>query len=89
MAKSSALTIRIDPNIKAEADAVLNYLGITTSEAITLFLRQVVLNGGIPFPIQAPAYNKETLEAIEDVNNNRNMSRTFDTVEELMRDLNA
>jgi len=66
MPKSSALTIRIDPEIKSQADSVLQYLGMTTSEAVTIFLRQVVLNNGIPFPIKAPAYNDETIAALRE-----------------------
>ena len=49
MPKSSAMTIRIDPEIKSQADSVLQFLGMTTSEAVTVFLRQVILNNGIPY----------------------------------------
>ena len=66
MAKTANLTIRIDPEIKTQADGILQYLGMTTSEAITLFLRQVVLTRGIPFPIKDPEPNAETLEAIRE-----------------------
>ena len=38
---------------------------------------------------EAGCYNEETMRAIDDVNNGRNLSRTFNTVEELMEDLNA
>lgn len=89
MAKSTALTVRIDPNVKDEADAVLNYLGMTTSEAIAIFLRQVALTGGIPFAVKVPDYNKETLAAFDDVSQKKNLSKTFDSVADLMRDLNA
>jgi DNA-damage-inducible protein J len=57
MSKSSAMTIRIHPEVKSQADKVLQHLGMTTSEAVNIFLRQVVINNGIPFLIKAPAYN--------------------------------
>ncbi|MDR3312832.1 MAG: type II toxin-antitoxin system RelB/DinJ family antitoxin [Oscillospiraceae bacterium] len=64
MPKTSAMTIRIDPEIKTQADSVLQFLGMTTSEAVTIFLRQVVLNNGIPFSIKAPVFNDETAAAL-------------------------
>ena len=66
MPKSSAMTIRIDPEVKSQADSVLQFLGMTTSEAVTIFLRQVVLQNGIPFSIKAPSYNEETLAALRE-----------------------
>jgi DNA-damage-inducible protein J len=88
MSKSSAMTVRIDPEIKSQADAVLQYLGMTTSEAVTIFLRQVVLNNGIPFPVKAPAYNAETIAALreaEDIAKNR--SHRFNTAQEMFEEL--
>lgn len=88
MAKSSSMSIRIDPKIKSEADAVLKYLGLTTSEAVAIFLRQVVLNKGIPFPIQSPQYNIETLEAMQEAENiAKSGKRRFNTDGEMFKDL--
>ena len=88
MPKSSALTIRIDPEIKSQADSVLQYLGITTSEAVTIFLRQVVLTRGIPFPVKAPTYNDETIAAIREGENiAKNGPHRFNTAEEMFKDL--
>jgi len=88
MPKSSALTIRIDPEIKSQADSVLQYLGMTTSEAVTIFLRQVVLNNGIPFPIKAPAYNDETIAALREAESiAKNGPHRFDTAGEMFKDL--
>jgi len=88
MPKTSTMSIRIDPEIKIEADAILNYLGMTTSEAVTIFLRQVVINNGIPFLVKAPLYKKETLEAMQEAEDiaNSNQSR-FRTTEEMFKDL--
>ena len=54
MRKSSFLTARIDPKLKQEASQVLSQIGVSTGEAITMFLRQVVLRGGLPFSVRMP-----------------------------------
>ena len=88
MPKSSAMSIRIDPEIKTQADSVLSYLGMTTSEAVNIFLRQVILNRGIPFAIKAPAYNDETLTALKDAENiAKNGPHRFNTADEMFQDL--
>jgi len=46
---------RVDPDTKAQAEAVLNQLGIPMSNAIGMFLKQVVLQQGIPFEMKLPA----------------------------------
>lgn len=41
-------TVRIDPDLKREANAVFDELGISMSTAVNMFLRAVVRNGGLP-----------------------------------------
>ena len=53
------------------------------STAMNIFLRYSVRYGGIPFDLRIEKPNAETLSAIDDVNNNRNMSKTFDSVSAL------
>lgn len=83
------VTIRMDKDLKNQADNLFNALGINMSTAIGIFCRQAVRLGKIPFELAVDVPNKETLEAIDDVNNNRNMSKAYDDINELMRDLNA
>lgn len=66
MSKSDTLNIRIEPNLKQQAEETLNYLGLTMSEAVTLFFKQVVINDGIPFEIKKPKYNRKTLKAMKE-----------------------
>lgn len=89
MAYNSSVQVRIDDNLKKEADKLFNDLGLDMSSAIRLFLKQAVLHNSIPFRISMHIPNAETIAAIEDVNNNCNMSHTFDNAEDLTRDLNA
>ncbi len=54
MARTSNIFARVEPEIKDQAEKVLDQLGIPMSNAIGLFLRQVVLQRGIPFDIKLP-----------------------------------
>jgi len=89
MANTTNLNIRIDEDLKRQADAIFSELGLNMSTAINMFLRYSVRYGGIPFELRIEKPNAETLAAIDDVNNNRNMSKTFTSVDDLMEDLNA
>ena len=59
MARTSTRTAnvftRVDPETKEQAEAILNQLGIPMSNAIGMFLKQVVMQRGIPFEIKVPA----------------------------------
>lgn len=91
MAKTENINIRIEPELKKEAEETLDYLGLTMAEAVKLFLKQVILTDSIPFKIEKPRYNKETLEAIKEakeIRNNPDKYKAFNDVEELLEDLN-
>ena len=83
------LNVRIDADLKKQSEDIFNELGLTMSTALTVFLRQTVRSRGIPFDMRLNTPNEETLAAIQDVNLNRNMSRPFNSVKELMEDLDA
>jgi len=89
MANTTNLNIRVDEELKRKAEAIFAELGLNMSTAMNIFLRYSVRYGGIPFDLRIKKPNAETLAAIDDVNNNRNMSKTFDSVSALMEDLNA
>ena len=55
MAKTANVFTRVDPEIKEQAENILNQLGIPMSNAVGMFLRQIVLHNGIPFEIKLPA----------------------------------
>ncbi len=54
MAKSSNLYVRIEPDIKEQAESILATLGITASNAINMFYKQIILQRGIPFELKIP-----------------------------------
>ena len=55
MAKTSNVFARVEPEIKEQAESILNQLGIPMSNAVSMFLRQVVIQRGIPFEMKLPA----------------------------------
>lgn len=57
--KAAFVRARIEPSVKISAESILNNLGLSPSEAISLFYRQIVLTRGLPFEIKLP--NEETL----------------------------
>jgi DNA-damage-inducible protein J len=83
------LNIRIDENLKKQAEGIFNELGLNMSTALTVFLRQTVRKNGIPFEMRLETPNAETLAAMEDVRLRRNMRGPFGSVKELMEDLDA
>ena len=92
MAKTDTLNIRIEPNLKKEAEKTLDDLGMNVAEAVTIFLKQVVLTESIPFNIKKPKYNDETLDAIKEaleMIKNPEKYKSFNSVEELMDELNS
>jgi DNA-damage-inducible protein J len=79
MSKTATVRARVEPELKRGAEAVLKKIGLTSSEAITLFLAQVKLTKGLPFPLRVP--NKETRRAIKDTRARKSVE-TFETVSE-------
>lgn len=83
------LTMRIDDELKKQAEELFNELGMNMTTAFTIFAKQAVREQRIPFNITMDIPNVDTIRAIEEVRNGVNVSRVFSSVEELMEDLNA
>jgi len=64
--KNVTTSIRIDSNTKQAATELLNELGLDLSSAVNIFLKQVVLQGGLPFQVKYPQYKPEVIEAMEE-----------------------
>ena len=87
---TATLQVRIDADLKQEAETALKSMGLSMSTAIHLFCRQVVNQGRIPFDIIAPPrLNETTRRAMDDTLNGKNLSRKFSSVDEMWEDLNA
>jgi len=83
------ITMRIDEDLKAQLQELVSNLGMDMTTFFTISAKQAVREQRIPFAISMDIPNAETIRAIEDVRNGRNLSRGYSSVEELMEDLNA
>lgn len=84
MRKDAIVRARVKRNLKVKAERVLAELGLSTSQAITLFLKQIELRRGLPFPLELP--NEKTLKTFRDTDKGVNLKR-FDKIDDLFKDL--
>ena len=89
MATTKTLNLRVDADLKAQAEQIFSELGLPTSMAITMFLKSVVRYGGIPFDLRAHVPNDETRKAIEEVEQGIGLIGPFHSAAEVMEELNA
>ena len=75
MSKTSSVFARVEPDIKEQAEQVLDELGIPMSNAIGLFLKQVVLQRGIPFEMKLPAKKPIALGSMSNAQLNEELTR--------------
>ena len=87
MSKTS-MSIRLDSEVKEQAQQVFNHLGMDMTTAINIFLRQAIQYQGLPFDVRLDE-NRKLLQVLTDLDQNRNMSQSFDSVSDLMEDLRA
>ena len=64
MARTAMINARTEQELKTEVEAILKALGMSTTEAINIFFKQVKLRRGLPFPVEIP--NEETLRTFRD-----------------------
>ena len=82
--KTAIINARVKPDLKNEVEQILSRLGITTSQAITMYFEQIKMNKGIPFQVKIP--NDETVQAMKDARANRDMEEV--TIDQLKQGLN-
>lgn len=77
MGKTSTIRARIEPALKGKAENIFQKLGLTTTQAITLFYKQVELKKGLPFDVAIP--NKITRKTFSDTDAGRDLIICTDT----------
>ena len=97
MGKTASLYIRIEPEVKEEAENILSSLGITASNAINMFYNQIILQRRLPLELKLPAekplnfeimnkeeFNKEMKKGLKDIeeSNVRPANEAFDAIRE-------
>ena len=71
MAKSATVRARVEPTLKSDVENLFKKLGLSTTEAINLFYRQVKLRNGLPFNVVIP--NKTTEKTFQDTDCGNNL----------------
>jgi len=90
MPKTASLNIRLDENIKKNAEAIYSHYGLSLAEAVTVFIHQSCNVGGLPFDLRPNRYNSETIAAMAEaekisrdpsVKGYRNMAAIFEELD--------
>jgi DNA-damage-inducible protein J len=84
MVKEAVVSARVDPELKTNVEQVFKALGLTTTQAITLFFKQVEFWNGLPFEVKIP--NQDTVQALADARARQNLV-TFDNLDDSLSDL--
>lgn len=82
MARISNIFARVEPEIKEQAENVLNQLGIPMSNAVSMFLRQVVIQRGIPFEVKLPAKKPLVMSELTKEQLNTEIAKGMDDIED-------
>lgn len=92
MSKTANINLRIEPDVKAQADAVFSSLGISITDAINVFLHASIMEGGFPFQPKQPRYNRETLMAMQeakDIMAGKVEAKRYSSLSDLLEDMDA
>jgi len=85
MSRTTTVRARIEPRLKSDVEKLLHRLGMSTTEAITVFYNQIRLRQGLPFPVEVPnATTRKTFEATdrgEDLHSYDNLDEMFEALE--------
>ena len=84
MAKTAFVKARVDEDLKRSVEEIFDELGLTMTQAITMFLKGCKRSNGIPFTLEIP--NAETRQVFEDTDNGIGL-RVCDSVEQLFKEL--
>ena len=72
MSKTATIRARIEPELKHNAETVLAALGLSITEALTLFYKQITLQQGLPFDVKIP--NDVTIKTLKQVRNREDLT---------------
>ena len=89
MSRSALMNLRIEPEIKANAEELFGSFGLTVTDAVNVFLRQSIMRGGFPFEIVRYKPNAVTRAAIQEAGEllNDPTAKTFTSMDDLRADL--
>ena len=64
MAKTAVIITRVEPELKRNAENVLDELGLTMSQAVLLYFKQIELHHGLPFPVKIPGTSASYIDQL-------------------------
>lgn len=76
-AKSANLYVRIEPDVKKQAESILSALGIPASNAINMFYKQIILNGGLPFEVKIPTVRPANVSELSEAELNAELEKGY------------
>ena len=77
MPKTSNVFARVEPELKEQAEAVLDEIGLEMSSAITLFLKQLVFQRGIPFLLTIPPTGPPAIDSMSNEQLNAELEKGY------------
>ena len=83
--KTVNVTLRIDKELKEQAEELFDDIGLSLNAACRMFLKRAVQEQRIPFDVRR--VDRKTLRAISDAEEGKDLSGSFDSVDALMEDL--
>lgn len=86
------VSIRMDADLKKQAETMLADMGLNMTTAMNMFLRQVVRQGRIPFEIATDIPNGETLAAMKEIDDmicGKIKAKQYKSTKELFEDLDS
>ena len=75
--KTANLYARTEPELKEQAESILSSLGIPTSNAITMFYKQIVLQRGLPFDVKLPAQQPVDVSTLSEQQLNAELEKGY------------
>ena len=90
MPKTSVVNIRTEPEIKQAIEELYSAFGITVSDAVNIFFKKSLMQNGLPFDMQLPQYNAETVAALKEaelIGKDTNRKR-YSSFSELLSEVN-
>lgn len=80
MSKTANLYVRIEPDLKEQAEKILSALGIPASNAINMFYKQIILQRGLPFDLKLPAETVLNFNQLTEQEIDRELQKGIDDV---------
>ena len=81
MNKSTNLYVRVEPHIKENAETILTQLGIPMSNAVGMFLKQVILHRGLPFDVTLPSFQPLDISMLTEAELHAELEKGFSDYE--------